>query len=81
LFKTNDKNTITLCLFYCGYLPFDILFDLQRYVFLNKMIKENRTNIKTQLDSTDFHGYCLLQSKYNLNANDSNSKIKFLLKK
>ena len=43
------------------------------------MMKNNYINTKTQLDSADLHDYYLLQSKYNLNSNDSDSKIKFLI--
>ena len=76
LFKTFDKKTILSCQYYCGYLCFDLLFDLQRYMFLSKLVSTGLLDDRRELDRLDYRDLLTLKSKYNLIINDSKFRIK-----
>ena len=77
IFNSYDNTVLSHCQFYSGYLSFNVLYDLQRYTFLTKLIKGHYLHEKSVLDRSDFSDYLLLQNKYNLCGSDSHSKIKY----
>jgi len=70
-FQTFDNNTISCCQYYSGYLSFNRLYDLHRYIFLCKLINNLYVDKKLEIDRPDYRDYMLLQSKYAFKDNDS----------
>ena len=56
-FHSYDNRVISCCQFYSGYLSFNILYDLQRYAFLTKLIKGDHLSEKSALDRSDLSDY------------------------
>jgi len=76
IFNTYDNDVILNCQYYSGYLCFDRLYDLHRYLFLSKLFHNAFIDEKSVIDKIDFRDYCLLQNRYNFNWNDSIAMIK-----
>ena len=81
LFNTYNKSVLRNCQYFCGYLPFDLLYDLRYFRFHNKMsyLKEmNFTVYYLQL----LHGnseFTARAKPYDIHATDSDSCIKYKL--
>ena len=76
IFKTFDNNVITNCQYFSGYLPFEMLYDLQRYKFLHKLHKTACLTDKSVIDRNDYRDFLLLQFKYAFSLNDSDLVVK-----
>ena len=76
IFCSNNNTTILQCQFYSGNLCFDMIYDLQRYTFLHKLITECRLSEKCAIDLPDFRDYLALKSKYQFLTTDSNALLK-----
>lgn len=77
IFHSFDKNTIAYCQWYCGFWPFSILYEYQRYQFLNSLAKSNKLSNRTDIDSIDYFDYRNIMSKYGILSEDSHAKVVF----
>ena len=76
LYNTSEKNTILQCQYYSGCLPLHLLYDINRYNFLNKLINSGNLHQELEIDYLDFIDYESLQNKYNLNKKESGWTVK-----
>ena len=76
IFKTADQNTISLCQYYCGTLPFNLLFELQRYKFLSKLLLQGRLSRVSSIDITDISDLTMYELKYDFKLSDSITVLK-----
>jgi len=76
LFKTNSKQIIEECQFFCGILPFNRLYDFHRFSFLRSLVIKGELAVPDSLQETDYIDFTNIASKYNLNSDDSNFVIK-----
>ena len=77
LFKVSDKKSILQCQYYFGYWPIRLIYEYNRYNYLNKLYNSGRLIHNWDLDITDFIEYRFLASKYGLTSCDSIAKIRF----
>ena len=77
VFHSTNQTVIKQCQYYSGYWPLHLLYDYNRYNFLNKLVKSNSLVKGLELDSLDYRDYENMQSKYNIYRMDSIAKIKF----
>ena len=77
MFNTFDKNVIYCCQFYSGYLCFNMLYDLHRYMFLRNLLRKTFIDKCSEIDKFDYRDYVALQNKYDFKDSDSEAKIKF----
>ena len=63
MFNTYNNDVISICQYYSGYLCFDRLYDLRRYLFLSKLLCNAFIDEKSLIDKIDFRDYCLFQNK------------------
>ena len=71
IFKTTDRNVILCCQFYSGYLDMNRLYELQRYKFLLKSVKNGTISCNDPLDRLDYDEFVKMQCKYNIFYSDS----------
>jgi hypothetical protein len=79
VYKTFDNKVINCCQYYSGYLCFDMLYELNRYLFLCKLLNRSHLDKQLEVDKSDYRDYLRLQAKYSFNVNDSPAAIKFKL--
>ena len=77
IFKTQDNSVIMSCQYYSGYLPFEMLYDLYRFIFLCRLVSTGCLDKNISLDNPDYRDYMKLRLKYNFNDNDSKTLIKY----
>ena len=77
IFNTTDVANINSCLYYCGYLNFERLYDMQRLSFLYELVNQNIIVRCNALDCIDFIDFDKLLAKYELSQFDNVSKIKY----
>jgi len=77
IFNTTDVGNINSCLYYCGYLNFERLYDMQRLSFLYELVNQNIIVRGNALDCIDFIDFDKLLAKYELSQFDNVSKIKY----
>ena len=53
LFNSFDKDIITSCQYYCGYLSFDKLYEMYRYSFLLKLLNKKDIDETLEKDKSD----------------------------
>ena len=76
LFRTFNKDIILNCQFYSGYLNFDLLLDMNRFLFLSKLSSAGLLIVNSDLDRADYNDFITLQCKYGLNSIDSKNQVK-----
>ena len=79
VFRSFDKNTILYCQWYCGFWPFELLYDYHRYNFLNKLVVADCLSNLSELDYPDYVEYVNIQCKYGIQERDSIAKIRYKL--
>ena len=62
--------------YYSEYLRFDILYELQRYMFLKKLLETSFIEIRSEIDCVDVREFSFLKTKYKFMENDSKMKLK-----
>ena len=72
--KTADQNTISLCQYYCGTLPFNLLFELQRYKFLSKLL-QGRLSRLSSIDINDISDLAMYELKYNFKTSSDSVTV------
>ena len=77
LFHSSDKTVIKQCQYYSGYWPLNILYDYNRYNFLNKLVKSDCLVKGLEIDNQDYRDYENIQRKYNIFILDSFATIRF----
>ena len=77
IFHTYDCKIIAYCQWYCGFWPFQLLYNYHRFKFLDSLIKSNRLNRRADVDKADVLDYMNILNKYNIEDKDSNAKIRF----
>ena len=77
VFHSNDKYVINQCQYYSGYWPLHLLYDYNRYNFLNTLIKSNNLVKGLEIDYPDYTDFESLQRKYDICSMDSIAKIKY----
>ena len=76
LFKTNCKETIEYCQYFCNYWQFLNLLDFNRFCFLRKLYRSGDLCSKSPLDRNDIFDLSSLSVKYGLTLSDSVSCVK-----
>ena len=71
LFKTNNKQTIELCQYFCNFWPFSVWYDYLRFSFLADLFKRGLLLSNNLFDQSDFHELFNIASKYNFDISDS----------
>jgi hypothetical protein len=66
LFKIKHINNIKQCQFYCNFLPFEMLYDYFRCIFLNKLIGSSFLIETSVIDIDDYADLKDILLKYNL---------------
>ena len=79
LFKSRNSAVIYECQYYCGFLPFHLLYDYTRYLFLVGLLNKGFINSYSVFAQQDYIDLCNLGYKYNLCLSDSHSCVKFKL--
>ena len=77
IFHSFDKNTVLHCQWYCGFWPFELLYDYHRYNFLNKLVIAKFVDSKLELDNPDYLEFINIRHKYNILPNDSIATIRY----
>ncbi len=77
IFHSFDKNTVLHCQWYCGFWPFELLYDYHRYNFLNKLVIAKLIGSKLELDNPDYLEFINIRNKYNILPNDSIATIRY----
>ena len=53
IFNSYDKNVISQCQYYSGYLSFNVLDELHRYMFFKKLLETFFIEIRSEIDCVD----------------------------
>ena len=77
IFRSYDRNVIAYCQWYCGFWPFQVLYEYNRFSFLNNLLQGNKLDRKLYLDNHDYLEFFNPMNKYAIDAKDSYSKIRF----
>lgn len=80
IFKSFDSNVIANCQYFCDFLSFDCLLDLNRIMFLKRLELAGRFDSKTSINFIENEEFILLLQKYKLIRKDSNKRIKDRIK-
>ena len=76
LFDTKDKNTIKACQYYTGILSFDLLYELNRLIFIRNQMNSKFIHEGLECDNHDFKEFNELCKKFNIIFTDSKNVIK-----
>ena len=76
IFNSYHKNVISQCQYYSGYLSFNALYELQRYMFLKKLFETSFIEIRSETDCVDVREFSFLKTKYKFMESDSKVKLK-----
>jgi len=76
-FRSYDKSVISQCQFFCSCLPFNALYDLQRYRFLVNYLSAAPFNASNPFLSPDMTELTNIANKYGFTPSDSKSCLKF----
>jgi len=76
LFKSFDSNVIMCCQFYSNCLCFEMLYEMNRYIFLSKLVHFNCLDSKSEIDKPDYRDYVAFQIKYGFKDTDSACQIR-----
>ncbi len=76
IFKSFDSNVIANCQYFCNYMSFDCMHDLNRIMFLKRVVLAGRLKSKSSIDLMENEELKMLLNKYNLMLVDSDRKIK-----
>jgi len=77
LFKSNSKDTIEYCQYFCNYWPLVNLLDYNSYCFLRKLLISGDLCPESALDRSDYIDMLSICAKYGLLLSDSINCIKF----
>jgi len=77
IFKTFDKNVITQCQYYTGYLPGRLALDLIKLRFLNKLKTDTDSPPGFMMQVAGGEECCALEAKYSVNLPVSNTLLKY----
>lgn len=77
IFRSFDRTTVLYCQWYCGFWPFELLYDYRRFNFLHKLIVSKSVDMKLDLDNPDYLDFVNIKDKYGILANDSVAKIRY----
>ena len=77
IFRSFDKNTVSYCQWYCGFWPFELLYDYHRYNFLNRLVVNKLLTCTSAIDNPDYIEYSKIQNKYDIQDSDSIGKIRY----
>jgi len=77
IFRSFDKNTVSYCQWYCGFWPFELLYDYHRYNFLNRFVVNKLLTCTSAIDNPDYIEYTKIQNKYDIQDSDSIGKIRY----
>ena len=77
IFRSFDRNTIIYCQWYCGFWPFELLYDYHRHNFLNELVVSDSLNNTIDLDIPEIVEFINIRKKYGILWNDSISKIRY----
>ena len=76
IFKSFNKDVIQQCQFYSGCLSFNLIFDMNRLSFLNKLFKKGLLDSISEVDKLDYNDLVLLRRRYNISDCDSKYAVK-----
>ena len=76
IFNSYDKNIISQCQYYSGYLSYNVVYELQRYMFVKKLFETSFIEIRSEIDCVDVREFSFLKTKYKFMENDSKVKLK-----
>ena len=76
ILNSYDKNVIFQCQYYSGYLSFNVLYELQRYMFLKKLFETSFIEIRSEIDCVDVREFSFLKTNYKFMENVSKVKLK-----
>jgi len=77
LFKSRNSEIVDQCQFYCGFFPFQSLYDYNRYSFLVNLYNKGSINAVSLFCKLDYVDLCNLAIKYNFNISDSKRCLQF----
>lgn len=77
IFRSFDKATVLYCQWYCGFWPFELLYDFNRYNFLHKLIDFKLLVNNVDLDRSDYKDFVNIKDKYGLLESDSKARLRF----
>jgi len=77
LFKTSNTETISCCQFFTGNLCFKMLYHMQRYCFLAKLMTQKLLDNRCKIDIPDYTEFHAIQCLFNLSSYDSRNRLKF----
>ena len=65
IFNSYYKNVISQCQYYIvsGYLSCNVLYELQRYMFLKKLFETSFFEVRSEIDCVDVREFSFLKTK------------------
>lgn len=76
IFKTSNPDIILNCQYYSGCFTVTLHYEYQRYMFLNKLMNDNKFVKNCRIDDPDMNDYNRIRCKYNLCHSDSRNSIR-----
>ena len=77
VFRIYDKKSILKCQYFFGCWPVRLIYEYNRFNYLNKLFKEEKLKPGVDIDQPDYTEYCNLITKYIFDINDSINTIRF----
>ena len=77
MFKVKTTNTIRQCQYYSGFWPVEIMYDFNRFNFLNALKMAGRLHNNLEIDVPDYIDYKSIENKYGIAGTDSKTKLKY----
>jgi len=77
IFNSWKQDSIALCQYYSGRLPFEYLCAIRRFNFLKKLNNVKCPVLKQYFDNFDYHDRDIIGNKYDFSLFDSNISLAF----